>query len=59
VTQQHSEKLRPRGALRTPVCIRLEFAHWKALQDLRAFGLLRAADDHPDNDGLSDREHQP
>jgi hypothetical protein len=36
---------RPRGALRTPVSIRLEFAHWKALQDFRTLGLIRTEDD--------------
>lgn len=41
---------RPRGALRTPVSIRLEFAHWKVLREFHALGLIRAEDDPDEAD---------
>jgi hypothetical protein len=55
--REHPTQQRPRGALRTPVSIRLEFAHWKALQDFRILGLIRVEDDPHDADpNQSNRE---
>jgi len=62
VKPKRREQIRPRGTLRTPVSIRLEFAHWKALQDFREFELMQTSDDPPLEDDADilkpTREHQ-